>query len=530
MNYLTTESVLKHSQRSSTRSLPLATQSLCPICLAVLDATIYECEEQVYMEKFCPVHGFCNELISTDARFFSLTLERNLAKSRKVTNPLKGEQDSCPNGCGICRDHRSAPVMMNIDLTNRCNLNCPICFANANARGKLLELSIEQVSEMLDTACAVHEAKPICLQYTGGEPTVHPNFIQALAEARKRDFAQVQVATNGLRFASNEEFAARASEAGLNTVYLQFDGLDDRIYRKNRGRDLVEVKIQAIDNLYKADIRTILVPTIVKGTNDDQIGEILKFALDNIDKVAGISWQPVAFTGRIDYEQRLEQRFTLADLAREIESQTGLVDMYRDWYPFGFIDPFNKLIEAISGEMQITMSCSPMCGVATYLIVNTQTGRALPVPAFVDVDPLMEKIATITEQLKHQRFFRKISIMQKLKELRGYYHAERGPAGWKFDTFVDFMMDFADFRKRFPSNSSRQKTIGNTPYRALLLASMHFQDVYNYQLDRVRNCVVHYVAPDGRIYPFCTYNCGPCHRNRVEQTFAVPLKNTADVS
>ena len=525
MEYQTITMEQRYKGESFKNNLPLATQSLCPTCLAVIDATIYEDNEKVYMEKFCPAHVLYKELISTDASFFSLMLERNLAVSRTVTNPIVSKQQACPNGCGLCEKHQSSPIMINIDLTNRCNLNCPICFANANARGKLLELKIDQIRKMLDTSCSVHAVKPTCLQYTGGEPTVHPDFMQALAEAKKRGFSQIQVATNGIKFANDIDFAARASEAGLNTVYLQFDGLDDRVYRQSRGRDLVELKLKAIDNLFEAQIRTVLVPTIVKGINEDQIGGIMKFAIENVNKIAGISWQPVAFTGRIDYEQRLAQRFTLADLAREIEDQTKLVNMYRDWYPFGFIDPFNKLLEAITGKMHVAMSCSPLCGVATYLIVNTQTGEALPVPAFVDVEPLMEKIAEITKQLKKQRFFRKFSIVQKLRELKHYYHKEQAPTGWTFDTFVEFMMDFADFRNRFPSNEARQKTIADTPYKALLLASMHFQDVYNYQIDRVSRCVVHYAAPDGRIYPFCTYNSGPCHRNRIEENFAVPLRN-----
>jgi uncharacterized radical SAM superfamily Fe-S cluster-containing enzyme len=500
-------------------SLPLSTQSLCPECLEVIDATICEDNGRVFMEKCCATHGHYKELISTDERFFRLMLERDFSECRGVTNPLEGEQKSCPNGCGICRRHRSSPLMANIDLTNRCNLNCPVCFANANARGRVLELSKEQICDMLDTACNANEVQPLCFQYTGGEPTIHPDFLWALAEAKKRGFAQIQAATNGIKFAEDAEFAIQASEAGLNDAYLQFDGVDDKVYRKSRGRDLTELKLKAIENFHKAKIRVVLVPTIIKGVNDDQIGAILRFAIDNIEKIAGISWQPVAFTGRIAYERRLEQRFTLADLARQIEDQTGLVDKYRDWYPFCSVDPFNKLIEAISGEVQITMSCSPLCGVGTYLIVDSRDGKTVPLPAFVDVEPLIKKMSVIAEQVKKQRIFRNISIAQKLRGLRKFYHSERGPACWTFDTFVEFMMDFADFRRRFSNNKARQKTIADTPYRALLLASMHFQDVYNYQLDRVNRCVVHYIAPDGRIYPFCTYNSGPCHRNRIEQNF-----------
>ena len=503
--------------------LPLATRSLCPECLSVISAEIDDEDGMVYMDKRCPQHGSYHELISTDTEFFTLMLERDRAQLRGVTNPLEGTQASCPNGCGICSEHLSPPAMMNIDLTNRCNLNCPICFANAKSRGEVVELSMDQVRKMLDIACSVSVVQPACFQYVGGEPTIHPNFLEALREAKKRDFTQIQVASNGIKFAQDPTFAAQASEAGLNIVYLQFDGIDDQVYQQMRGRPLTGLKLRAIENLHQAGIGTILVPTIVKGINDQQIGEITHFAIDNIDKIAGISWQPVAFTGRIDYDQRLAQRFTLADLAREIERQTGLADMYRDWHPLCVVDPFSRLVEAIEGTTQTTISCSPVCGIATFLIVDSRRGKVLPIPSFADVVPLMDKLATAAEHLEKQRIFRRLSSAQKLRSLRQFYHEDRAPVGWTFETFVDFMMDFVDFKQRNKDNQARQKSRIGKSYNVLLMVSMHFQDVYNYQLDRVRRCVVHYVAPDGRIYPFCSYNSGPCHRNRVEKQHAIPL-------
>ncbi len=509
------------------RNLPIVTQSLCPECLSVIDASVFERDNKVYIEKNCDEHGFFRDLISSDAKFFKLILERDYGSSSPVTNPVESKNKTCPNNCGICSGHLSSSIMINIDLTNRCNLKCPICFANADASGRLLELTIEQVRYMLDTALSIHDVQPICLQYTGGEPTVHPYFLEALREADKRNFTQVQIATNGIKFAHDPEFAFQASEAGLNTAYLQFDGLDDQIYRKSRGRNLIDLKLKAIDNLAKAQIRTVLVPTIVKGLNDKHIGEILKYALKNVDKIAGISWQPVAFTGRIDTEQRMERRFTVADLARELEEQTGIVKMYRDWYPYSFVEPFNKLLSAITGQNQIAFSCNPVCGVGTYLVVDSSTGTALPVPAFVDVEPLMKKILEITESIKSKRLFSNLSVPGKLRKLKQFYRQDKGPEGWGFDDFMEFMMDFADFKGRFPDNEARQKPIGNTPYRSFLMASMHFQDVYNYQIDRVKRCVIHYAAPDGRIYPFCTYNSGPYHREKIEKEYSIPVKKEA---
>ena len=518
---------LKHKTENEfkqTENLSIITQSLCPECLSVINALIYEDDGKIYMRKKCNAHGVYRDLISSDAKFFKLTLERDFGTSSPVTNPMASRNKTCPNNCGICEEHQSSSIMINIDLTNRCNLNCPICFANADASGRLLELTMDQVRNMLDTALSTHEVQPICLQYTGGEPTVHPLFLEALKEADKRNFTQIQIATNGIKFAYDPEFAFQASEAGLNTAYLQFDGLDDEIYRKSRGRNLIDLKLKAIDNLAKAQIRTVLVPTVVKGLNDKHVGQILNFALKNVDKIAGISWQPVAFTGRIDTRERMEQRFTVADLARELDEQTGIVQMYRDWYPYSFVEPFNKLLEAVTGITQISFSCNPGCGVGTYLIVNSTTGQALPVPAFADVDSLMQKILDLAESINSRRLFSSLSVANKFRKLKKFYHEEKGPVGWKFEDFMEFMMDFADFKHRFPNNQARQKTIANTPYRSFLMASMHFQDVYNYQIDRVKRCVIHYAAPDGRIYPFCTYNSGPYHRERIEREYSVPVK------
>ncbi|MFQ6048295.1 MAG: radical SAM protein, partial [Phycisphaerae bacterium] len=254
------------------------TQSLCPRCLAVIDAELICHDNQIFMRKTCPQHGPFKELISTDADFF-MRLER-LSTTTDAPSAVLPEQagpheradqqtSRCPNQCGICPQHRSGAVMVNIDLTNRCNLRCPICFANSDAAGYLYEVTRQQVRQMLRRIMETNRPAPACIQFSGGEPTLHPEFIEILADAHQAGFAQVQVASNGLRFARQPDFAQRCSDAGLNIVYLQFDGLDDRNYLRTRGARLLELKLQAIENIYNAGMRTCLVPTIVKGINDD---------------------------------------------------------------------------------------------------------------------------------------------------------------------------------------------------------------------------------------------------------------------
>lgn len=512
-----------HKEQSSL--LTKAVTSLCPVCNTNIEAVIEETRDnRVFMFKRCSEHGKFKDLISSDAKFYKLIIGRDNARCGKVSNPIVKGQSHCPSSCGLCQSHMSRPVMLNIDLTNRCNLNCSICFANANAANQVIEVSMDQLKQMLDIGCAVDDVPAPCLQYSGGEPTMHPQFLEALEQGKKHGFAQIQIATNGINFARDPGFACRASQAGLNVAYLQFDGLDEDVYKRTRGRELLEIKLQAIDNMFAAGIRTVLVPTIVKGVNDHEIGNILRFAIDNIDQVTGISWQPVAFTGRIDSQSRIEQRFTLADLAREIQDQTGLADMYRDWYPFSFVDPFSRMLESIYDQPQTQLSCSPACGVATYLIVDPETKQAIPIPEFVDVEPLMDALDRAADSTKDRRFLKKLLLAQKLKSMKKYYHQEKGPALWTFESFIDFMTGFAQFKSKYPDNKTRLKLMEQQKYRVLLMAAMHFQDRYNYQLDRNQRCVIQYVAQDGKMYPFCTYNSGPCHRSHVEKDYAIPME------
>jgi len=504
------------------RVLPTQTQSLCPECLAVLSAVLYEEDDRVLMKKHCAVHGTFTELISSDATFYQLQIQRDRAAPPLIPHPRVGETRTCPDACGLCANHRSGPILLNVDLTSRCNLRCPICFADAGTPQRVMELSVDQIRRLLDHALADHAGQILCVQYTGGEPTVHPQFLDMLREARDRNFMQVQVATNGVQFARDPELAQQASAAGLNAAYLQFDGLSDAVYERMRGRPLLDLKLAALQNLYAAGIRTMLVPTLMRGINEDQVGPLTRFAVENSEKLSGISWQPVAFTGRLDHQQRWAQRFTVADLAREMEQQVGFIQMYRDWYPFSFVDPFSRLVEALVGHQTVGLNCHPGCGSATFIIVDTQTKRVTPVPAFVDVEPLMTAFRSAAQRLERSGLFRKMSVAYELRKLGRFYHAETAPADWSFEQFVQFLMNFADFRQRYGTNQDRIDAARDVRHRSMLFASMHFQDVYNYQLDRIRRCVVQYAAPDGRLYPFCTYNSGPCHRERIEKDFAVP--------
>lgn len=521
---LSRSSIRKQRAEDFSYELPCSTESLCPVCLKLVDAELYEEKNQVFMNKACNDHGAFNELISSDAEFFKKMRRIHYERPQRVENPHCKNTSGCPYGCGLCDRHLSTPVMMNIDLTNRCNLNCPICFASSNTTGRLCEITLEQLDMILDDAMHIRPYPPECIQLAGGEPTVHKDFIEAVRHVKASGVTHVQVASNGLKFSQSFEFTQAASEAGLDEVYLQFDGLSDDIYQKTRGRKLLEVKFKAIEHIKKANMRVVLVPTLVKGLNDNQVGDITRFAISNIDVISSISWQPVAITGRIDETKRREMRYTTSDLARGLQKQYGFIDMYRDWFPFSIVEPFIRLIEVTTKKLHMHCSAHPHCGCATYLVVDKQRNTAVPLPAFIDIEPSMETLDKMATRIEKHSWAKNISMLQAMHELKKHFHTARAPEGWGFDNFLEFMRNFAEPAEQYSKDKpAYMEKLRNQRFGMLLMASMHFQDSYNYELDRSRHCVISYAAPDGKFYPFCTWNSGPCHRYRVEQQFSKAL-------
>lgn len=509
-----TESRSLYPLHATPKGLPKQIVSLCPECRRKIDATLFEEDNKVFIAKECPEHGEFRDLISSDARFY-LKMERwTFEDEEGIGNPNVAGIPSCPDTCGLCSHHLATACQVNIDLTNRCNMNCPFCFANANTSGSLFQATRDQIKLMLHTARGVEPRRNKTVQFAGGEPTIHPDFIWAVKRANEIGFRYVMAATNGLTFARDLGFAYRCSEAGLKALYLQFDGVSDDVYLKTRGRPLAELKFKVVENARAAGIRIVLVPTLIKGVNDHEIGKIVRFALDNLDVVNGISFQPVSFTGRISYEERLNQRFTMADLANSVAEQTGYLDPYRDWYPLSFTYPLSKLMEQLNGKPTMTISCHSDCGVGTY-VISDGSGTIVPLTKFVDIESAMAEIYNLSK--KNYPFLRRpLFIAQFYRILQRYYLGDQLPEHLRFH---DFLGALGTSLVRQASNLGKK-----IEWRFLIILAMHFQDLYNFNLDRVRRCNVHYAAPDGRIYPFCTYNSGPTYRERIERQFSRPLK------
>jgi 7,8-dihydro-6-hydroxymethylpterin dimethyltransferase len=503
------------------RGLPKITTSLCPECTQKLEAVLFEENGKVIMEKACPQHGEFRDVIYSDVKLYLKMEEWTFGDNQGVENPAIPDATQCPDQCGLCSMHTSHTVLANVDLTNRCNLTCPVCFANANTAGYLYEPDIEGVRTMLQT---LRNERPVAgrvVQFSGGEPTIHPQFFDILRMATEMGFSHIQAATNGLMFTSLE-FAQQAKEAGLHTLYLQFDGVSDDIYVRTRGEALLEKKMQCIDNVRKAGMKICFVPTIVKGVNDHQIGDIIRLAIDNIDVVSAISFQPVSFCGRISRAELEEKRFTQSDFAHAVIAQTGICEPYEDWFPLSLIAPFSRLISALRGAETPTLTPHPHCSMGTYLFVDKQ-GRSVPITRFVDVGAMVQDIDRLARRTAKQR----IKLWSKISawnSLRKHYHEDRAPEGLTFERFLQTLHGLVDHKY---GRGEMEKS--EYSYKTLMVASMHFMDSYNYDVERVKRCVIHYAAPDGQLYPFCAYNAGPTFREKVESKYSVPLDQQPDL-
>jgi len=497
------------------KGLPKYTKSICPECTEVIEARLFEEEGKVFMEKTCADHGFFKDIVWSHAKLYHKAEEWFFGEGKGLSNPMVTDATRCPEQCGLCNQHVSHTGLANIDLTNRCDLTCPVCFANANVQGYVYEPSLDEIKGMLKT---LRDEKPIncrVVQFSGGEPTIHPDFLGAVSAARDMGFSHIQIASNGLSFC-DPDFAMQSKEAGLHTIYLQFDGTTRETYLKTRGEDLLDSKLKAMENIHKAEMKIVFVPTIIRGVNDHEVGNIVRCAIENIHVLSGISFQPVAFTGRISAKERMAKRYTLTDLAYDVEKQTGLAEAEKDWYPLSCVSPFSKFVGALRGDEMVVLSCHPHCSLGTYFFVD-QNKNAVPAPRFLDVERMFTEMNHLADKTKKARFktFNKIKAFNMVHKS---FKPDGAPEGLTTKKFLQTLNGMLDKEK------GRGEMDGTYTYKTLLVAGMHFMDVYNYDVSRVQRCVIHYSTPGGKLYPFCTYNAGKTFREQVEKKYSVPME------
>ncbi|MBI2342011.1 MAG: radical SAM protein, partial [Deltaproteobacteria bacterium] len=486
-------------------TLPYWTQSLCPECRKVIKARKFIEGSHVYMEKKCVEHGTFKELISPDAGFYMRLFTTRYGDGRGYFNPIITTAKVCPEDCGICNMHHSHTCMANIDLTSRCDMTCPICYADANC-GAVIEPSYEQVVEMMKI---LRNRKPVpvkVVQFSGGEPTCHPRFLDIVRKAKDLGFSQIQIAHNGKNM-SDTDFAHAAAEAGLHTLYLQFDGLTKDVYLNMRAEDVLEIKLKTVEACRETGLKIVLVPTVIKGINDDQVGEIVKFACENADVVTGVSFQPVCFTGRISEKDRLNKRYTITHLAKDIAAQTDNLMPLENWFPLSATEPFSRLSEAVTGKPSFMVSCHPDCGAGGYLFVEPKNKKEIkPLTSFFNLESALAEIQILAEKISERKNswwnkqarrlgFAKTSAywqgLRALKVIRKYFNSSKAPAGLTFQRLLGVVDGYRDTKRGRESNATKTKS-----YNTVFVAAMHFQDVYNYDIERVKRCIIHHAAPD----------------------------------
>ena len=499
---------MTESQRNRIRD----TKSICPQCNRVIDAEIFEKDGKVFIEKECPEHGKFDDLYFGSYEMFT-RFDKFQHDGKKSENPNVCSE-SCPNSCGLCPTHRGGTLLANIMLTNRCDLACWYCFAYAKKENYVYEPSQEQLREMLRL---LRKEKPVptnAVQFTGGEPTLRKDLVEIIRMAKDEGFDHVQLNTNGINLSQDPVLASKIRENGVNTIYLSFDGVSEQTNPKNHWEIPGVLK-----NCRANGIGIVLVPTVIRNRNDHEIGDILRFGFRNIDVVRGINYQPVSLVGRMPREEREKCRITIPDVIEKIEEQSGGAVSRKDFYPVPTVVPITHLVEALKGTPQYEFSCMPACGAATYIFQEGEgeSARLIPITRFVDVDGLMEATQKAADEIQSSRIksMRKILEITKLAtSISRYIDKEKEPKGLNLSgILVDIIKNRGDYQ-----------SLARFHHKALFVGMMHFQDKYNYDIERVKRCVIHYATPDNRIIPFCAFNVIPeIYRDAIQKRYSLSL-------
>jgi uncharacterized radical SAM superfamily Fe-S cluster-containing enzyme len=517
---------------------PRETDSLCPRCVkevrtAVIDGTtsleslmnehpgeikaqIVEENGQVVMRKTCPKHGEFVDVIATDPAF----LER--IESLFFGRDFKAAEDSHVHKHGTSNIKFGRGAVLTVDLTNRCNMMCNPCFMDANQVGYVHEPTFEDTKAILDRAVSFKPKRQVIILFSGGEPTLSPYYLEAVAYAKKIGFYRILAATNGIRFAEDIEFCKAAKAAGQHGVYLQFDGVGEE-KNKHRGvGNLFDVKVRAIENLAKVGIKVTLVVTIVNSINNDAIGQIVEFAAKNIDKVQTIAFQPVSFTGRdedISDELRTKWRYTLAGMAHDLNDQLGgRMQPLRDWYPLSSYSAFTSVMDMLQGADApwgwSSCNCHPNCGIFTLAVVNKTTGDFRSLFEFFNYEQFMKDVAVITDTARGK----KLSYAQLGMAIMRNFDAAKAPEGFPISQIINLFKPSStnsNSDRNDRMTSAGQDTNSNDNWRVLCVEGMWFQDLFNYDFRRTEMCVIPYGTQEGEI-SFCAYNTGVGWRQIIE--------------
>ncbi len=520
---------------------PRETDSLCPRCIpeirkeivdgkqdykillkekvGEIKAKVIERDGKILMVKDCPVHGHFEDVMAIDTAFFKHLEEVFPGRDILAHNDEKLHH----HGSSTIKHGRGS--VLTVDLTNRCNMMCDPCFMDANQVGFVHELSWEDIQTLLDNAISIKPRRQMSVQFSGGEPTLSPYFLDAVRYSRKVGYNSVQAATNGIEFAKDFEFAKKAAEAGLRYAYLQFDGIGNAANSHRKVGNLFDVKLQAIENLHNAGVEIVPVTTILNGINNEQVGRIVEFALDNPKKISFCSFQPVSFTGRdeaITDDRRHAQRYTLSHLAHDVKDQTGIGEPARDWFPISFMSTFSDWADLVHGPQhewgQLSCGCHPNCGVGLAIMVDKETKERAAVTSFLNAERLSKDVARVNDAARGKF----LSVVGVALSLLRNYDPFKSPKHFKLtDLLTKFDKCFGATGRNY-GKVSGDRTIDDIQKRRrdrwnfLFIAGMWFQDLFNYDFRRTEQCIIPYATQEGEI-SFCAYNTGVGWRNIIEK-------------
>jgi 7,8-dihydro-6-hydroxymethylpterin dimethyltransferase len=426
------------------------TDSLCPVCLRRIPARVVSEDGKVFLEKTCPHHGFFRVIVWRDTAESYLQWAdyggawKGIVKDQVIT----AVEASCPFDCGICPLHEQGTATAAIMTTNRCNLSCPICFTHEGDT-PLYEPDQADIEKMLR---AVYDrCGNIPIEFCGGEPTVRADLPDLVHLATNIGFNHIQVNTNGIQIARETGYLSRLKSAGATTIYLQFDGVGDQVYRQTRGKDLYTEKCRALQVCLEVKIGVILVPTIVPGVNFHQIGQIINFAKEWVPTVKGVYFQPISYFGKYPSTPGDQDRVTIPDMLEAIEDQTQ-GEILRE----NFIPP----------------ACEhPFCSFSGFAIV-CENGKLAP-----------------TTHLRPRRM-----------DEAGVEHARQfTKKTWRYQ---DMMSETT--QQASPNQMSTYEVLSQQiRQKSLFISGMLFQDVWNLDLERLKRCCIHIVTQDKHMIPLC---------------------------
>lgn len=477
------------------------TSTLCPHCMRLLPGRILERDGRIYIRKICPEHGEFEELYYGDAKlYYRMMKYEETGKGVGNVKAYVGLNAPCPYNCGLCAMHENHTALANLVVTNRCDLSCFYCFFYAEKAGYVYEPTLEQLRFQIRQL--KKQNVTLAIQITGGEPMMRSDLVDIVRMLKEEGVRHIQLNTNGIWFAKtyfdDQEYAVKYTkmlrEAGVNTVYMSFDGVTPKVNWKNHW----EVPF-TFEVFRKAGMTSVvLVPTVIKGMNDHELGDIIKFGAKHIDIVRSVNFQPVSLSGQLKKKERERMRITIADAINKIAEQTDYQIPPEAWYPIPVAAKFAKFIEAWTEIPQFCMSNHPMCGAGTYIFVERGADgvpkRIVPISEFFDVDAFVE-------WLEEKRLYlmagksRRMLMLKSAIDLRRFVDSKKMPKGLSFTKLL-----WNVFIKR------NYDALGKLHYHMMFLGMMHFMDLYNYDVTRVRRCNIHYTTPDGRIIPFCAYN------------------------